>query len=223
MNGKTERLFGFIMKEKTRRFLAFVLYVSIVGTFMEVELPLLFGIIDFFMCLFAVSIGVVVYLDAYLYKISENRGKIKKELFREAKKIAREIFMFIPVLLIRIGMCSFIMIGTPENQVSVNANFYENPISASIFGIVIAPIIEEIIFRFLPYRFIKNKFLYISISAVVFAMMHVVDDTNALYYIWFYMIGSLYYSYRYYKTKDVWVTISIHSFNNLTAALMRIL
>ena len=53
--------------------------------------------------------------------------------------------------------------------------------------------------------------------------MHVVNDTNAFYNIWFYLPNALYLGYRYYKTNDLLVTISIHSLNNLLATLPLIL
>lgn len=89
--------------------------------------------------------------------------------------------------------------------------------------IIIGPIIEEFIFRFLPYRFIKNKILYVIVSTVIFAGMHVLNDPNPFYYIWFYMMRPLYYGYRYHKTKDILVPISMHSLNNLFDVLLFVL
>lgn len=128
--------------------------------------------------------------------------------------------MFIPFLLISECVISFIMIGEPANQTKIEESFYETLIFNSIYVVIIGPIIEEFIFRFLPYSFIKNKKLYVIVSAVIFAAMHVINDSNPFYYIWFYILGALYYSYRYYKTKDIWVTISLHSFNNLIALFL---
>ena len=94
------------------------------------------------------------------------------------------------------------------------------PILKSMLSIIIAPIIEEFVFRLLPHRFIKSPIIYVVISTVVFAAMHVINDPNPFYYIWFYMMGPLYYGYRYHKTKDILVPISMHSFNNLIATLL---
>ena len=106
------------------------------------------------------------------------------------------------------------MVGQPANQTNIEQTFLEELILNSIMAIIVGPIIEEFIFRFLPSRFIKNKILYVIVSTVVFAAMHVLDDPNPFYYIWFYIIRACYYGYSYYKTKDILVPISIHSFNN---------
>ena len=128
--------------------------------------------------------------------------------------------MFIPIFIITICITSFIMVGQSANQTSIDESFYEAPIFNSILAIIIGPIIEEWIFRFLPSKFINNRTLYIIVSTVIFATMHVIDDPNAFYYIWFYMMRPLYYAYRYHKTKDILVPISMHSLNNLVATLL---
>lgn len=53
-----------------------------------------------------------------------------------------------------------------------------------------------------------------------FAAMHVIHDPNPFYYIWFYMIKPLYWAYRYHKTKDIYVTICMHSFSNFIAIIL---
>lgn len=126
---------------------------------------------------------------------------------------------FIPIWLVSCLVATLFSIGEVANEKRLHELFYEGPIFYSIYIIIIGPIIEEFIFRFLPYRFIKNKVLYIIVSSIVFATMHVLEDTNPFYHIWIYMMRPLYYGYRYHKTKDLWVTISMHSFNNLIGIL----
>lgn len=218
MDIKIERFFNFIMNERTRSFIAFILYVPFIVMAMRIDLPLALEIIYLIVLmsvgLFITPIYVIVWVDE-----KENR----KKTYSRNKKLAKEILMFIPVLLISTCITSFIMIGEPTNETSIKESFYDAVIFNSIFIIIIGPIIEEFIFRFLPYRFIKNKTLYIIISAFVFVALHVINDPNPLYYIWFYMMRPLYYGYRYHKTNDILVTISMHSLNNLFATLPLIL
>lgn len=208
------RFFKFMMKEKTRKFFAFAFYVSFIAGLIE-DLP---WALEFICCI--IREGSII---AYLWcwgKMPKRNRKRGKNIIQEVRKIAKEIVMFIPFLLISECVISFIMIGEPANQTKIEESFYEALIFNSIYVVIIGPIIEEFIFRFLPYSFIKNKKLYVIVSAVIFAAMHVINDSNPFYYIWFYILGALYYSYRYYKTKDIWVTISLHSFNNLIALFL---
>ena len=222
MDTKVGRFFEFIKKDKTRNFLAFALYFLFIIN-MVVDLPL---ILEF---IWLISITLVIMLRRIIYsidsfdKISDQREeKISNKIKREAKKIAIEIVMFIPVFLTSILIISLFMVDEPANQSSIKASFNQAPLLNSIYMIIIGPIIEEYIFRFLPYQFIKNKILYIIVSTVVFAAMHVVSDANPFCHIWFYMIRPLYYAYRYQKTEDIWVTISMHSLNNFIVTLSMI-
>lgn len=224
MNTKVDRFFTFLMKEKTRNFFAFLFYASFIFLLMETVLPLPVEIISLVVQMFIILFALPLYMLTWMEKISNKyRGKLVKNILQEIKKISKELVMFIPVLLLSICITSFMMIGNSANQTSINTTFFEAPIYNSISIIIIGPIVEEFIFRLLPYKFIKNKFLYIILSTVVFAGMHVIGDSNALYYIWFYMMRPLYYGYRYYKTQDVCVTISMHSLNNLIATILMIL
>ena len=225
MNTKIGRFLIFIMKENTRKIFAFIVYVYFIGIFMKIDLPLVLKIISFIVLMFIVVFGGTTYMVEWRIKMYEkSRGELGKYIIiDEIEKIGNEIFMFMPIFLISCCVTSFIMIGEPANETSIYEMFYEAPIFNAIIIIIIGPIIEEFIFRFLPYRFIKNKILYVIVSTVIFAGMHVLDDPNPFYYIWFYMMRPLYYGYRYHKTKDILVPISMHSLNNLFAVLLFVL
>lgn len=147
------------------------------------------------------------------------RYKRKNSFKDEMKIIKKELLMFIPILILNYIFISLFTYGLPENEISVRSMLVENPVFYLFSIVIFGPIIEETIYRFLPYKFIKNKYLYIIISSVLFASAHVIDDPKFYYYFWFYIIHPLYYSYRYYKTTDILVTISMHSFNNLIAII----
>lgn len=174
---------------------------------------------------FFISIGLLVFLFYYLNWIIKRfeRKENHKNILQNIKTIFREVLMFIPILIIANLISSFIVIGEPANQTAIYEKLYETPIFYSINVILIGPIMEELIFRFLPYKFIRNEKMYIIVSSVIFAALHVVNDINPFYYIWFYLPTSLWYGYRYCKTKNILATISIHSFNNLFALVLYLL
>ncbi|MDE5830888.1 MAG: CPBP family intramembrane metalloprotease, partial [Clostridia bacterium] len=163
---------------------------------------------------------IIIYMTIWFNEKVEK--KLGKNIIQTIKRLTKEIAMFILFLLISTFIISFIFIGKPANQTSVDA-FGATSISNMMIIIFMGPIFEEFVFRLLPYKFIKNKTLYITISAFLFAGIHVINDPNPLYYIWCYMPNALYFSYRYHKTNDLIVTISIHSLNNLLSMLPVIL
>lgn len=220
MNSKLERICAFLISEKGKDISAFIFYVLFVISLMELNLPLFLQIIIFIVG----AIMFSVFYSVYLCKITLTfTGVSFKKIFTKLKKIILEIIAFYIFLKITGFLQSYLLTGIPQNQVSIESTFYNDILVNSISIIILGPIIEEIIFRYLPFRFIKNAILYVLISSVIFAAMHVINYPNALYFIWFYLPNSLYYGYRYCKTKDLLVTISLHCFNNLIATLPLIL
>lgn len=208
----------FIANEKTQSILAFSIYFTFIAFF--IDLPSLLKCICSIIGTFAFAIQIMVM--PLLYS-DENKEKIGKRIKQKLKILSKEIVMFLPIYAISFFIQRLLFVGKPENQIRIEDSFKVFPILMSIECIIIAPVVEEYFCRWLPYKFIKNKKLYIIISSMVFAMLHVINYSNAFYYIWFYILDSLYLGYRYYKTKDIWVTISIHGFNNLIESLIILL
>lgn len=199
-----ERFNEFIKNYKTQGFLAFSCYFLCV-LYCKDNLPSIMQCI----CTIAFTVTYLCCLG-YIF----NYDGIK-----DFKTIGKELLMFIPVFLLSTFMTSLLISGEPANQTSVNEILSQSPILYSIIIVIIGPMLEEYIFRFLPSKFIKNQLLYVLISSIIFAGMHVINDPNPFYYIWYYLPLSLYFGYRYYKTENLFVTISMHSFNNLIATL----
>lgn len=216
-----ERFINVLIKEKTKKVLSFVLYFTFVITLIGLDLPIIVKFIITLIQLSTITIFSSAYLTLWLNKMNDKIESLSKVVWIEFKKILKEIILFFIIITIISGyLLSFFISGNSENQIRVINEFYQSPILSFITAVILAPIAEEFIFRYLPYQFISNKKLYVIIASIIFASLHVINDANAFYYIWPYMIRSFYYSWRYYKTKDILVTISIHSFNNFLSILV---
>ena len=222
MYTKLERFFTFIRNEKILKIVAFALYCMFIIT-MLVDSPVVqFNCVV--LLLIICTFWYMIYLPDLINKSFElNKEKIKEKLKEKIIKIIKEIVIFIPFYLISNYIISLFIVGESVNQTSVVQSLKESTILQSIIVVIIGPIIEEFIFRFLPYKFIKNTTVYIIVSTVIFAAMHVIDDPNPFYYIWAYIMRSLYYGYTYHKTKDICVPIALHSFKNLIAVSLILL
>ena len=160
---KIVRFKSFLEKEKTRKFfafLSFLFYVIIISICLNFDWPFVLDVICF---IFFISIGLLVFLFYYLNWIIKRfeRKENHKNILQNIKTIFREVLMFIPILIIANLISSFIVIGEPANQTAIYEKLYETPIFYSINVILIGPIMEELIFRFLPYKFIRNEKMYI--------------------------------------------------------------
>lgn len=215
------QFYNFIKKDKIRRILAFLFYILFILIFIVgLNLPFILQI-PFHLTFITVSIlGIAICIIDLSNKIHNKENVNMFSIVVKLYKIEVELCMALPIYVLHLLILYFFMLGEPANQTALNARDQQFPIFSFISSIIIAPIKEELIFRLLPSKFINNKILFIIVSSVVFAGIHVIHDPNPFYYIWFYMIVSLYLGFRYYKTKDILVTISIHSYFNLLAHLI---
>ncbi len=228
MISKLERFFtDLVSNDKSKNTLAFIFYLSFIIQLTYLQLPLilqiLFNILQTLILIIFSSVYIPIHMVPMLDKIYEHPEDFLKCVGKELKKILKEIVIFFVFLELSSYLVNTILVGEPTNQTKIVSEFYKAPIINLILVIIIGPITEEIVFRYLPYRFINNKILYVIISSVIFATLHVINYPNPFYYIWYYLPCAFYFGYRYYKTKDLLVTISIHIFNNLISMLPLIL
>lgn len=87
-----------------------------------------------------------------------------------------------------------------------------------ILGVVIiAPILEEIVFRGLMRQLISNKYCYIVISSLLFSIIH--SPENSYLFLGFFISGVL-FSSSYIKTNNLVIPTCIHLINNLIAIFL---
>lgn len=215
-----------VNKINKRKLLAFATYFLITAITVLENIVVKFPEIleDFLLSIFWTMLGVevVLYMRDCSSEVSKrNEEKVSKRVQQKIGKIKKELIMFLPIFLLSHFVRQFLVniIGEPANQIAIEQEFDKITLWSFVSLVIIGPMIEEYIFRLLPSRFIKKKIPYIVITTLVFASIHIVDDPNPFGHIWFYMINSFYYGYRYYKTSDIWVTISMHSLNNLISFL----
>lgn len=90
-------------------------------------------------------------------------------------------------------------------------------------AIIWAPIVEELIFRGTFRRFIKNEWVFIITSAIVFGLLHTISEETLLNTIILaipYGILGGTFAYIYAKTDNLSNNILAHAFNNAVAMLL---
>ena len=211
MKEKLIRFYNFMMQERTKKVPALIFYCYVVSSFFDIPTKI-FLPITYFVLILTVLYGII-----YMPKAIDNL--FQYSIKQEAKKIGKEIIIFLPINAIFGCIFAFFIKGESANNTAIIQDFEQFFVLACIDVCIITPILEEYIFRKLPYCFIKNKKIYIFVATIIFATMHVVHDPKALYYIWPYLFTSFYFTYRYYKTQDLLVTISLHSCSNILATI----
>ena len=91
---------------------------------------------------------------------------------------------------------------------------------------ILAPIVEEIVFRRSYEHLIKNKIIYVLISGFIFGLAHVTGNINSwvdyLFIIPYGALGSC-FAFSYVKTKSILTPIMFHMIHNTVLVLISIL
>lgn len=109
-------------------------------------------------------------------------------------------------------------IGESSNQNIIEILFKRSPVIMFIDCVVLAPFVEECIFRLGIKKIINNKYVFITISGLLFGLMHVFpmdySYVSSLVQSITYITMGISLAYMYEETNNIWVTIGIHALNN---------
>lgn len=132
---------------------------------------------------------------------------------------------------------SFFFLGTIISQVEIYIKlgstqyfyFFNNKrgLSGNFIAVVlIAPICEEVFFRGILFKgFLHwyNKNVSIFLSSLLFALLHISDEENAIAKVIFAFITGIYFALIFSKTNNIKITIYIHMLWNLLNYLLPII
>lgn len=115
-------------------------------------------------------------------------------------------------------------LGESENQVVVMKLVSAEPLLMIINTCILAPFVEEGIFRLSIRKVFSNKYLFILVSGLFFGMMHIfptdLPTSLALIYSITYVAMGFYLAYIYTETENIWFVIFIHALNNLFSMII---
>ena len=114
-----------------------------------------------------------------------------------------------------------------NNEQAVRQLFDANPFLTFILASILAPVLEELVFRLSIYKIIGNhKTLFIIISGLIFGLMHVLGNANTFaewLYIIPYSIPGCVFAYTLTKSNNIFVPISLHLTHNTFALILQLL
>lgn len=134
--------------------------------------------------------------------------------------------MFGIVLLCSIPVVIFNNSEQSANQVLINEMFRKSLFKTFILSALYAPLIEELIFRYGISNLIKNKWLFIIASGLIFGSLHMIDKLSSymdIFYIIQYSALGICLAYFYKKTNNIFVSIGVHFIQNFLASVLSIL
>ena len=121
--------------------------------------------------------------------------------------------------------------GDNANQEGLNNMFKNTPFLTSMLTCIIAPLIEEMIFRYYMYKGIEdqNPIVAVFLTAFLFAFIHLFASIGEGTFLQDlktfpnYFIPSLILTFAYYKHRKLGVSIVCHMTNNIFATVMMFL
>ena len=176
---------------------------------------------------------ILVLLDVFLIMIlSFVYLKIIVKDFKDFKKNKKEYineyakYWFLNIALMAISniiISSIIDIKQATNQDYVEDLLVKYPIYSVITTVVIAPVLEELMFRLNFRKIFKTDMLFIIISGLVFGMMHmsIATSMKELLFIIPYSIPGFIFAYTLKKSNNIFVPISLHIFHNTIMILLQ--
>ena len=113
--------------------------------------------------------------------------------------------------------------GIAGNEESVRELINKVPLYMLFQLAIYAPITEELIFRKSIKDAINNKYIYILTSGLLFGFLHIVSYINTpldLVYLIPYASLGIVFATLYYKTNNIFSTITIHAMHNALSVLV---
>ena len=207
------------LKEYTNKYICLIAFIICLGI-------LLFGskIITKFWMLIVFYVVILSLMIGVFYKQLIHDFKIFKSYFKEYFVLILKTWGKALVLIMITTIIIQIITNTTQanNQIALQNSFNSNPVFIAILAMFYAPIAEELMFRGVFRKFIKNKKLFIIISGVVFGLMHVIDDSKTLAefsYVFVYSILGIYLAGIYAKTNNLCTNIFMHFLQNTLSVI----
>ncbi len=154
-----------------------------------------------------------------------------KIYFKNVKQFLQKYIKYWLIALLLMYISNFIIINISgdiaQNEQSVRQLFDVNPIFTFILASLIAPILEELIFRLSIYKIIgKYKWVYIILSGLLFGSMHILSAGTNLYdylYLIPYSIPGCIFAYTLVKSNNIFVPISLHFIHNTFSLVLQMI
>ncbi len=158
--------------------------------------------------------------------ISLNKTKLKNDL-QDIKKNHKKYFKenikywFIGLIIMYITnfIIQFIFLKEmPNNEELIRQQFQLSPLYMYISAVLIGPLIEEIVFRLSIKNLIKNEYLFMIISGLIFGALHAfnaekITIIEILYLIPYSTLGVA-FAKMLNNTKNIYVSTAIHMLHN---------
>lgn len=132
------------------------------------------------------------------------------------------VIMFISNLIITY----ILKLNIAGNEMEVRNFINVNPLLMILMASIVSPINEELVFRKSIKEACNNKWIYVITSGFIFGLLHVISYIStpvSLVYLIPYTSLGIVFALLYYKTDNIYSTISMHAMHNTLAIIIYLL
>jgi membrane protease YdiL (CAAX protease family) len=221
------------MKKTLKNFILFLLifFVWMLFAPISVALPLVainnfFDVSIEFQRFFLMISEVVTILFIFaLYKdeIMSDIIKFKNNFISLIEKYIPYWIVMIVIMTVVSNIIGMFFKDGPANQNLVVESLKSTPLLVGISIVVLAPLVEELIFRFSLRKVFTNDYIYIFMSGLIFGLIHIISGENItkeLPFLIIYCIPGFTFAYAYIKSKNIAVPIFLHFVHNVFATFV---
>lgn len=167
---------------------------------------------------------MIIFILIYKNTLIRDFKNFKKDFIHNIETAFKYWFIgFIIMVISNLFITYILNKGIAGNEQDVRNYIDSFPLFMIFNTVIYAPLTEELAFRKSIKDAIKNKWLYILISGLVFGMLHISSYmtgwTDLVYLIPYGALG-ISFALLYYKTDNIFSSISMHAMHNLIAVIV---
>lgn len=170
---------------------------------------------------------MIILFIIYRKTIIEDFKKFKKDINGNLELAFRYWTIGFSIMLISNLFISLILGKTISGNEEIVRNYIDSsPLLMAISTVIFAPINEELTFRKSLRDALKNKWVYALTSGIIFGGLHVISYINVpsdLIYLLPYSSLGIAFALLYYKTNNIFSSISTHTMHNLLSIIIYLL
>lgn len=218
----------FINEKKLAIFLAFLfafLFFEIIYIIIGIDLENISDNMYALLLVIKYFIFIGIFYLMYHNYLKEKWQDFKLNFKKYSKIAFRDWFLGFLIMIFSNLIISSFFKGLGENENNVQDLISTTPYIAFILTSVLAPIIEEMIFRKSLKDAINNKYLYMFLSGFIFGLVHVISSSNPLEYLLIIPYGALGFAFAktINETDNIYTTIMVHAFHNAVLTLLAVI
>ena len=159
---------------------------------------------------------IIVFLLIYRSYLKEKWQDFKKNIKNYFEISFKNWFIGFIIMIISNIIINIFVTGLGQNESSVQQLITKMPIVAFCITTLLAPFIEEMIFRKCLQDCFNNKTLYMITSGLLFGLIHVIGSSNAYEYLLIIPYGAvgLMFAKTINETDNIYSTILLHMLHN---------